>query len=107
MVKTQKQVTVTKVVDDRAIVRCTAGQAILREEVWQDSKGNLVKYNLALINHMLYSGDNGRVLGYDNAHGSHHRHYCGTKTSIRFTDYTKLLKRFLQEVEKLKKDGRL
>lgn len=80
---------------------------MVREEVWQDPSGNLAKYNLAFINHQLYSGDNGRVLGYDNAHDSHHRHYRGTVTPIRFTGYEKLLSHFLQEVAKLKKDGRL
>lgn len=31
------------------------------------------------LNHELYQGDNGRVIGYDNAHGYHHRHYRAPK----------------------------
>jgi hypothetical protein len=50
-----------KVVDETVLVRCALGKGILREEVWQDSHGAAVKYNLAFINHSLWAGDNGRV----------------------------------------------
>ena len=33
--------------------------------------------NLARIHHGIHQGDNGRVVGYDNAHHAHHRHYLG------------------------------
>jgi hypothetical protein len=66
-----------KVVDETTQVRCVLGTGIIREEVWQDSEGAVVKYNLAFINHSLSAEDNGRVLGYDNSHGHHHRHYGG------------------------------
>jgi len=47
-----------------------------------DAKGKVVRYNLAYINHDIFQRDNGRVLGYDNAHGTHHRHMkAKSKTS--------------------------
>ena len=33
------------------------GASKLREEVWQDSAGKIVRYNLAFINHFIYRGD--------------------------------------------------
>ncbi len=43
------------------------------------------------------SGDNGRVLGYDNSHGYSHRHYLGSITPEPFDGYEKLYDRFEQE----------
>jgi hypothetical protein len=48
---------------------------MLRREIGVDGQGHVVRYNLAYINHRIYAGDNGRVLGCDSAHGHHHRHY--------------------------------
>jgi len=93
----------TKTVDETAEVRCANSPGIIREEVWQDSKGNVVKYNLAFINHHLCAKDNGRVLGYDNNHGENHRHYAGTVEVFDFTTYEELLSRFLAEVQELRK----
>ena len=47
---------------------------MLRREIWVDGPGRVVRYNLAYINHLIYAGDHGRVLGYDSTHGCHHRH---------------------------------
>jgi hypothetical protein len=92
-----------KVVDETTEVRCSIGQGIMREEVWQDSAGNVVKYNLAFVNHSLCAKDNGRVLGYDNSHGEHHRHYMGRAERFTFTKYRDVLSRFFDEVRKLRK----
>lgn len=75
---------------------------ILREEVFQDSHGRLVKYNLAFIHFGLCPVDNGRVLGYDNAHGIHERHWMGTAQEVDFTSYQETLALFRDEVAKLK-----
>ena len=64
------------------------------------------RYNLAFINHLLYPGDNGRVLGYDNAHGRHERHFKGAVHEIEFPGYEALLSCFFDEVRKLKKGTR-
>jgi hypothetical protein len=91
-----------KVVDETTQVRCTLGKGIIREEVWRDSQGKVVKYNLAFINHSLWARDNGRVVGYDNSHSHHHRHHTGAEEKFSFISYEKLLQRFLNEVRKLR-----
>lgn len=88
--------------DETTQVRCALGQGTIREEVWQDSWGVIVKYNLAFINSSLYAHDNGRVLGYDNSHAKHHRHYASTEKQFPFVSYEKLMKRFLREVRGLR-----
>lgn len=43
------------------------------------------------------------MLGYDNNHGEHHRHYMGTVEVFGFTNYEDLLSKFLAEVRELKR----
>ncbi len=64
-----------KIIDRSFMVSRKRGNGTLRYEVWQE-KGVVTRYNLAYINHLIYSGDNGRVIGYDNRH-AHHRHFKG------------------------------
>jgi hypothetical protein len=98
---------VTKTTDEEAEISCLVGNGKLREEVWQDSTGKVVRYNLTFINHLMYGGDNGRVLGYDVAHGYHHRHFMGQVEEIEFRGYENLSERFFREVATLRKKGRL
>lgn len=92
-----------KVVDETSQVRCKSGMdGIIREEVFQNSRGRLVKYNLAFIHFGLCQIDNGRVLGYDNAHGVHERHWMGTVQEVEFSSYEQTLARFLDEVAEMK-----
>ncbi len=93
-----------KVVDETTQVRCARGKGIIREEVWQDFRGVVVKYNLAFINHALCPEDNGRVLGYDNSHGDHHRHFAGAEEKFAFISYERLLERFIDEVRELRQN---
>jgi hypothetical protein len=93
-----------KVVDETTQVRCASGRGIIREEVWQSANGEVLRYNLAFICHMLCTEDNGRVLGYDNQHGHHHRHFKGSVQPFNYAEYDKLLLRFLAEVEVLRKE---
>jgi hypothetical protein len=51
-----------KIVDEPTQVRCALGKGLIREEVWQDSRGAVAKYNLAFINHALCARGNGRVV---------------------------------------------
>ncbi len=95
----------TKAVNAVAAVHCALGIGKLREEVWVDFQGKVVRYNLAFINHLLYSGDNGRVLGYDCAHGYHHRHFMGCVEKIQFPGYERLSEQFFNEVSVLRKKG--
>jgi Family of unknown function (DUF6516) len=92
-----------KIVDDVTLVSCASGPGIIRTEVWEDETGKAARYNLAFINHFLFSRDNGRVLGYDNAHGTHHRHYFGKVESASVTTYEEATRRFYEEVRELRK----
>jgi hypothetical protein len=44
---------------------------------WEVMATEVTRYNLAYINHSICHVDNGRVLGFENAHDYHHRHYMG------------------------------
>jgi hypothetical protein len=92
-----------KAVDDSDQVRCKSGSyGVIREEVYVDDYEAVVKYNLAFIHFGLCQQDNGRVLGYDNAHGHHERHWMGNAERVGFISYERTLGRFLKEVEELK-----
>ncbi len=79
----------------------------LKREVRLEN-GEVTKYVLAYINPRACSADNGRVLGYDNQHGYHHRHFMGQIEPFEFTSYQELVERFQREVEELweKEDGK-
>ena len=38
-----------KVTDEAALIRCTAGDGLIREEVWKDAEGKVIRFNLAFI----------------------------------------------------------
>lgn len=74
--------------------------ATLKEQVWFED-GQIIAYSLAYVNLKIFSRDNGRVLGYDNSHGYHHRHFMGMVEPIDFTSYEALAERFIEEVHEL------
>ena len=74
--------------------------ALLKEQVWF-ANDKVVAYSLAYINLNRCSTDNGRVLGYDNSHDYHHRHFMGEVEAIQFTTYAALVERFIGEVQEL------
>ena len=86
-----------KIRDERHKISNKRGNGQLRRETWEDEQGNITRYNLAYINHQLYPGDNGRVVGFDNQHGYHHRHFMGKTESIEFTSFEALENQFYQE----------
>lgn len=97
----------TKLEDERFEL---AHGGILRYEVWGHMEGGktvVTRYNIAYINWQLCQKDNGRVLGYDNAHGAgHHLHYMGKVTPVKFVSYQQTVKDFEAEYrEILKKHG--
>ena len=87
----------SKLIDEQHVISTKKGNGILRREVWVDDKGKITRYNLAYINHQLFKGDNGRVLGFDNAHGYHHRHYYGKVEEVAFTNFEDIEMLFEQE----------
>jgi hypothetical protein len=92
-----------KVTDEASVIRCTAGDGWIRQEVWEDAAGTVVRWNLAFINFHLFSGDNGRVLGYDTAHGGAHRHFAGRVEAVDpAMAYDEVFERFIAEVDVLR-----
>lgn len=75
--------------------------AILKYETQTDVNGQIVKYSFVYINGSQCARDNGRVLGYDNSHGEHHKHECGKYTPIDFPGYDALAAQFEAEVKEL------
>jgi len=86
-----------KIRDERHKISNKRGNGQLRREVWIDDRGAIIRYNLAYINHFMYNGDNGRVLGYDNQHGHHHRHCMGLTEPIPFVSFEDIENRFDHE----------
>ena len=79
---------------------------MLRREIWVDQQDRVVRYNLAYINPLMYPGDDGRVLGYDSAHGTHHRHGNGRVTAVNFQSFGPIEARFQKEWSRLAKEAR-
>ncbi|HEV2136413.1 MAG TPA: hypothetical protein VGR47_19475 [Terracidiphilus sp.] len=74
--------------------------ALLKEQISFED-GKVLAYSLAYINLRRCPVDNGRVLGYDNSHGYHHRHFMGRIEPVDFSTYAALAERFIQEVHEL------
>ncbi len=89
-----------KVVSEQFSVNPKRGGGILKIEAWENEKGEIVKYSLAYINHFIFSDDNGRVIGYDNTHNFHHKHYFGKISKVSdFISYENLVDRFEKEIK--------
>ncbi len=98
--KRKKKTKFRKVVSEQFPISPERGGGIIKIEAWENEAGKVVKYSLAYINHMIFTGDNGRVLGYDNAHNFHHRHYLGELSEVDdFTGYQDLVERFEKEIK--------
>ena len=92
-----------KITDYETGFRCAGGVGILREEVWVNGDEAVVRYNLAFLMPYLFAADHGRVLGYDNAHGTHERHFMGRVEPADFHSYAETARRFYREVQTLRK----
>jgi hypothetical protein len=88
--KTSKQ---TKVVDDTVKIPKKQGNGILKYSASVDKQGKIARYSFAYINPRLCIADNGRVIGFDNCHGYHHRQ----EESIEFISYEDITERFEKE----------
>lgn len=67
--------------------------------------GLIAFFVLPSRNHALFAGDNGRVVGYDNAHDGHHRHVFGVVEPVVFVSFEDIEERFERDWIKLK-DGK-
>ncbi len=92
-----------KVTDYETVFACAGGAGILREEVWKDTMGRVVRYNLAFIVPHLTGVDNGRILGFDNAHGHHERHFMGEVEVVGYQGFPSTAKRIYREVEAIRR----
>ena len=99
--KAPKRRLVEKVTDETIFLKRPRKGGKLKEEVWQTDDGKVVKYSLAYINPRICGLDNGRVLGYDNSHDYHHRHFMGKLEAVEFNGYQALAARFYEEVREL------
>jgi hypothetical protein len=99
--RARKRPSIIKTVDTEHVLTRPRKGAKLKEEVWATDDGQIVSYSLAYVNHQICGVDNGRVLGYDNSHGYHHRHFMGTVEAIEFDNYQSLSARFEAEVHEL------
>jgi hypothetical protein len=95
-----------KVINERLYPSKANGGGIVRREIRVDGQDRIVRYNLAYINPLIYSGDNGRVVGYDSAHGHHHRHYKGKISVVSFSRFEQIESRFQREWSRLAKEAR-
>jgi len=95
--KRTEQPQLAKILDETIKISRKKNNGILNFLASVDEKGNLGRYSLAYINVNIFSADNGRVLGYDNDHGYHHRHYMGKVENVKFTNFYEIKERF--EVE--------
>jgi hypothetical protein len=85
-------------------LKTSQGGGILSFEVWgyvRDGKTVVTRYNLAYINPLFCQKDNGRVLGFDNAHDYHHRHYMGKVAPVDFVSYEQTLEQFQKEWQEI------
>ena len=100
---TQKTVNVkgSLIIDESFTIHQRKGNGLIRRQVWVDDEGEVTRYSLAYINHQIFNGDNGRVLGYDNAHAYHHKHYLGEVSPVAFINFDELEDQFQQEFEVL------
>jgi hypothetical protein len=95
-----------KIIDNTFVIPRKRGNGTVRREVWVDGRGQVCRYNLAYINNRLFAGDHGRVLGFDNAHGYHHRHLYGVVTPFAFVDFENVEAQFEATLMDLLKEAR-
>ena len=98
-----RQADLRKDTDYETRFRCAGGIGILREEVWVNGGGEVVRYNLAFLLPHLSRVDKGRILGFDNAHGIHERHCEGEVHPVQFRGYLATAKRFYREAEAMRR----
>lgn len=81
------------------------GGVTVRVQTDYSRDGRLRRYSLASIDTHRTGIDYGRIIGYDSAHGYHHRHCFGKVESIGFESYGSIEKRFEAEVRKYLESG--
>jgi hypothetical protein len=101
--KSSKQQQVVQRFHERYYLERPGRPPLISESWTKDSSGNILRYGLAYIDFSVHTGDNGRVLGYDNGHQVHERHFMGRTETIEFSSYESLAEHFLNEVDTIRK----
>ena len=96
----KKKVKLKTVMDETTKLPDKQGNGILRILIKADKQNKVKRYSLAYVNHKISRIDNGRVLGYDNSHGYHHRHCMGKEEAIEFKNFESVAERFESEWKK-------
>lgn len=89
--KSKKQ---TNKIEDGFKIPDKKGNGQIKIQYLSDDEGNVLTYSMAYINSKIFSGDNGRVVGYDNAHGYHHRHYMGKIEPVEYVSLEDTMSKF-------------
>jgi len=96
----------TKIIDSTFVIPKKRGNGTVRREVWVDAQNRVCRYNLAYINARLFAGDHGRVLGFDNAHDCHHRHWYGVVSAFDFRNFEAVEEMFEAELMDILSEAR-
>lgn len=76
--------------------------SIIEVKIWSVPSSSLypggVKYSL------VYIQGGSRMLGYDNAHGHHHRHYLRKSEPYRFTNIQTLFRDFRRNLKRIRRE---
>jgi hypothetical protein len=97
-VRQENELDSEKSVRDQFYPRGRKGGVVVRIQADYSRSGRLLRYSMTLIDAHQGVPDEGRVLGYDNAHGQHHRHYQGNVEAVEFESYENTERRFEAEV---------
>ena len=95
-----------KIHDDVTVLSEKKGNGTLRREIWVDGYGKVIRYNLAHINITEFAGDNGRIVGYDNAHNYHLRHFYGKVQAVNFISFKQTEESFEKDFMEIMKELR-
>ncbi len=93
-------------IDESIDIHRRKGNGTLRRQIWINENKQVTRYSLTYINYHIFQGDNGRVLGYDNAHGYHHKHFKGKVEPVVFTNFETIEELFQKEFEALQNEQR-
>jgi hypothetical protein len=92
-----------KIIDEQFIIPYEKGGGIIKFEAWE-YENHIMKYNMVYINKNIFPNDNGRVMGYDNSHNFHHKHYFGQIIELDdFINYQELVSRFKNDIKEFVK----
>lgn len=97
----EKRIIEERLISEQRVLPKARGGGSLKYEVYgyKDAQGKdvITRYSIAWINAAIYTGDNGRVLGFDNAHNYHHRHLMGVIEAVAFSSFEATYDRFVEE----------